>query len=96
MEYASRPNLPVTDMYLGLHVGEVFYGNVGSAERFDFTVVGPAVNKTSRIAAICRSVEHPGLPAYRCRPPGIAGKIQASLSGSSRPVKAGLLQIENS
>src|SRR5262249_26978870 len=24
---------PVTDMYLGLHVGEVFYGNVGSRER---------------------------------------------------------------
>ena len=38
--------LPVTDMYLGLHVGEVFYGNVGSAERLDFTVVGPAVNES--------------------------------------------------
>jgi adenylate cyclase len=24
---------PATDMYLGLHVGEVFYGNVGSRER---------------------------------------------------------------
>jgi adenylate cyclase len=51
--------LPVTDMYLGLHVGEVFYGNVGSAERLDFTVVGPAVNEASRIAAMCRSVEQP-------------------------------------
>ena len=39
-------------MYLGLHVGEVFYGNVGSLERLDFTVVGPAVNEASRIAAI--------------------------------------------
>ena len=29
---------PVTDMYLGLHVGKVFYGNVGSRERLDFTV----------------------------------------------------------
>ena len=29
--------LPVTDMYLGLHVGKVFYGNVGSTERLDFT-----------------------------------------------------------
>jgi adenylate cyclase len=51
----------VTDMYLGLHVGEVFYGNVGSHERLDFTVIGPAVNETSRIAAMCRSVDQPVL-----------------------------------
>jgi len=50
---------PVTDMYLGLHVGEVFYGNVGSRERLDFTVIGPAVNEVSRIAAMCRSVDQP-------------------------------------
>jgi len=50
---------PVTDMYLGLHVGKVFYGNVGSRERLDFTVLGPAVNEASRIAAMCRSVDQP-------------------------------------
>jgi adenylate cyclase len=44
-------------MYLGLHVGEVFYGNVGSRERLDFTVIGQAVNEASRIAAMCRSVD---------------------------------------
>ena len=48
---------PITDMYLGLHVGKVFYGNVGSRERLDFTVIGPAVNEASRIAAMCRSVD---------------------------------------
>jgi adenylate cyclase len=52
-------NLPITDMYLGLHVGEVFYGNIGSRERLDFTVVGPAVNEVSRIAGLCRSVDQP-------------------------------------
>jgi adenylate cyclase len=52
---------PVTDTYLGLHVGEVFYGNVGSHERLDFTVIGPAVNEVSRIAAMCRSVDQPVL-----------------------------------
>jgi adenylate cyclase len=52
---------PVTDMYLGLHVGKVFYGNVGSRERLDFTVVGPAVNEASRIAAMCRSLDQPVL-----------------------------------
>jgi len=49
--------LPVAEAYLGLHIGEVFYGNVGSQDRLDFTVVGPAVNEVSRIAALCRSVE---------------------------------------
>jgi adenylate cyclase len=49
--------LPVTGTYLGLHIGEVFYGNIGSQDRLDFTVVGPAVNEASRIAALCRSVE---------------------------------------
>jgi adenylate cyclase len=52
---------PITDMYLGLHIGKVFYGNVGSRERLDFTVLGPAVNEASRIAAMCRSVDQPVL-----------------------------------
>ena len=51
--------LPVTEIYLALHFGAVFYGNIGSKERLDFTVVGPAVNEVSRIAALCRSVEQP-------------------------------------
>jgi adenylate cyclase len=48
---------PVTRFYLGLHVGDVFYGNIGSLDRLDFTVVGPAVNEASRIAAMCRSLD---------------------------------------
>ncbi len=55
----ARRGQPVTDMYLGLHIGDVFYGNVGSRERLDFTVAGPAVNETSRIATMCRSVDQP-------------------------------------
>jgi adenylate cyclase len=51
--------LPATEMYLGLHIGEVFYGNIGRKDRLDFTVVGPAVNEVSRIAAMCRSVDQP-------------------------------------
>jgi adenylate cyclase len=54
-------SLPTTDMYLGLHVGEVYYGNIGSEERLDFTVVGPAVNEVSRIASMCRSLDQPVL-----------------------------------
>jgi adenylate cyclase len=53
----ASKSLPTTQMYLGLHIGEVFFGNIGSKDRLDFTVVGPAVNETSRIAAMCRSVD---------------------------------------
>jgi adenylate cyclase len=48
---------PTTSAYVGLHVGEVFYGNIGSEDRLEFTVVGPAVNEVSRIASMCRSVD---------------------------------------
>jgi adenylate cyclase len=53
----AAQGLAVTDAYLGLHVGDVLYGNIGSSERLDFTVVGPAVNEASRIAVMCRSIE---------------------------------------
>jgi adenylate cyclase len=53
----SAANQLVTTAYVGLHVGEVFYGNIGSEDRLDFTVVGPAVNEVSRIASMCNSVE---------------------------------------
>src|SRR5712691_6222155 len=53
----SAESRPVTTAYVGLHVGEVFYGNIGSEDRLDFTVVGPAVNEVSRIASMCSSVD---------------------------------------
>lgn len=53
----SGEQRPVTTAHVGLHIGEVFYGNIGSDDRLDFTVVGPAVNEVSRIASMCRSVE---------------------------------------
>src|SRR5258706_796703 len=48
---------PTTSAYVGLNVGEVFYGNIGSEDRLDFTVVGPAVNEVSRIASMGSSVD---------------------------------------
>lgn len=48
---------PTTSIYLGLHIGDVFYGNIGSKDRLDFTVVGQAVNEVSRIASMCSSAD---------------------------------------
>jgi adenylate cyclase len=41
----SGSRLPVTQVYLALHVGEVLYGNIGSIDRLDFTVVVPLSTK---------------------------------------------------
>jgi len=53
----AAAGLPTTQVYLALHVGDVFYGNIGSKDRLDFTIIGPAVNEVSRILGLSRSVE---------------------------------------
>jgi adenylate cyclase len=50
---ASKPPLEVG---IALHIGSVMYGNVGAADRLDFTVTGPAVNLVSRIENLCRDL----------------------------------------
>jgi adenylate cyclase len=50
---------------IALHFGEVSYGNIGSGERLDFTVIGPDVNLTSRIESLCESTSQPLLMSER-------------------------------
>jgi adenylate cyclase len=52
---------PCTGVYVGLHLGTVFYGNIGSRNRLDFTVVGPAVNEVSRICTVCKTTQSDAL-----------------------------------
>jgi adenylate cyclase len=42
---------------LALHVGEVAYGNVGAPHRLDFTVIGPAVNRASRLLELAKRLD---------------------------------------
>jgi adenylate cyclase len=37
---------------LALHLGELLYGNIGAANRLDFTCIGPAVNLAARLEAL--------------------------------------------
>jgi adenylate cyclase len=44
-----------------LHVGQVAYGNIGSRDRLDFTVLGPAVNLVSRLEGLAKELARPVL-----------------------------------
>ena len=50
---------PPLQIVVALHVGTAFYGNIGAADRLDFTVIGPAVNLVSRIEAVGKSLNLP-------------------------------------
>jgi adenylate cyclase len=76
----TADKLPTTGFYLALHIGDVFYGNIGSADRLDFTVIGPAVNEVTRIAGMCRSLEQ-----------DIA--LSAAFAAAAGPAGAGLVSL---
>ena len=42
---------------IGLHLGELTYGNVGTPTRIEFTVVGAAANEAARIESLCKHLQ---------------------------------------
>lgn len=49
-----------------LHLGEMLWGNIGAANRLDFTAIGPAVNLVSRLAGLCRPLDKAVLVSGAC------------------------------
>ncbi len=45
------------DCGISLHIGDVMYGNIGAADRLDFTVIGPAVNLVCRLESLCAELD---------------------------------------
>jgi len=44
---------------VGLHVGPVTFGNIGTEDRLDFTVIGPAVNRAARLESLTKELGVP-------------------------------------
>ena len=49
------------DYGLALHVGEVTYGNIGTRDRLEFTVVGDSANYAARLESLCKTLGEPTL-----------------------------------
>ena len=58
---AARPDLPALQYGIGLHVGDVTYGNIGIPQRLQFTVIGSAANEASRIEGMTKELGEPVL-----------------------------------
>jgi adenylate cyclase len=50
----GRQGLSPLPFGAALHLGEMLWGNIGAADRLDFTAIGPAVNLVSRLEGLCR------------------------------------------
>lgn len=72
----GKQGLPLFHHGVGLHFGAAKYGNIGSKERLDFTVIGREVNIASRIEGKCKELQEPVLASG------------AFASNSSLPMKA--------
>ena len=47
---------PLIEYGLGLHVGDVMYGNIGVPSRLEFSVIGPAANETARLESMTKEI----------------------------------------
>jgi adenylate cyclase len=54
----AEQGLPALPFGMALHLGEMLWGNIGTADRLDFTAIGQAVNLVSRLEGLCRPLGH--------------------------------------
>jgi adenylate cyclase len=60
-ETRAAEGKPVLRCGVALHLGDVSYGNIGTADRLDFTVIGPAVNMAARLTSLCGEIGEPAV-----------------------------------
>ena len=61
-----------------VHLGEILWGNIGAADRLDFTAIGPAVNLVSRLEGLCRPLDRAVL---------VSGAVAAETASAADPAR---------
>ncbi len=91
-EVAEELALPVAAGF-GCHIGEVVYGNIGTMDRLDFTVMGPAVNLSSRLESLCKVVDRPAVfsEAIARHVEGLRPGGRHAVKGITEPVPVSVL-----
>ncbi len=55
----KKENKLPLDYGIALHLGDVSYGNIGTGNRLEFTVIGDAANRAARIESMCKTLNKP-------------------------------------
>ena len=89
-ERRSKHGLTTADVGIGLHYGDVTYGNIGAPARLDFTIIGSAVNLAARVESLCGrlGVSALGTEAFASRAnAGWTKQGEHSVKGFDEPVE---------
>jgi len=73
---------------IALHIGDVTYGNIGTGNRLEFTVIGEAANLAARIESMSKLLDEPVLLSAEfaaCKPDRFVSLGQHSLKGVNEP-----------
>lgn len=88
-ETREQGGFPPIHHGIALHIGDVQYGNIGANRRLDFTVIGPAVNKASRVESLCKETGRDLLMSsdFAAHISGVKPIGEFSLKGIDQPEK---------